>query len=337
MPTIVRQNTSTVISPQFNFQMPLTFSNIHHTKYNPCNDTNNLPVPCNTNNLSNPCNSLSCNNNTLPNPCNSQPCSNTNTIPNPCSSQPCSNTNTTPNPYSSQPCSNTNTITTPNNFGSSNTNTLPNPCSNSSKSNYIFCNSLLGNSHKSFIYNWICTYFLNKIQNVDCNIPKIEIVTTPSVPNSPTTDNPTITTIPIDTTITATSYPPSKDIPNDNTTPGDNTTPNDDIPTSTQQYPIPPCTPTNKFHKHCLPLIHIPKSKPCSLPVTKSHLHIPLRCPPHHVPCSPSYMYFNSLLNPTTDKPNLDLTSNSEKEILLSILERLIFNSNLQSPPSKSK
>ncbi|XP_026804064.1 mucin-2-like [Rhopalosiphum maidis] len=379
VPSTIRQNTSTVISPQFNFQMPLTFSTVHQPKYTP-SDTNISPVPCNTNNLSTPCNSLPGNTNILPNPCNSLP-GNTNTLPNPCNSLP-GNTNILPNPCNSppgitntipNPCNslpgNTNTLPNPCNSLPGNTNTLPNPCNtlpgntntlpntcnsttgnNINNSNYVFCTSLLGNSHKSIIYNWICNYLLNKIQNVNNNTPPIKCISTSTEPNPPVTDNPTVTPIiPTDSTVTSstegttsTEDTPTEDTPTGDTpitevTPKDNSTPNINISTTTL---VPPCTLTTRFHKPCLPPIHhIPKPKPCSLPaVTNSHSHTSLNkhhCPLHHTACPPSHAHFHPLLNPTTYKSNTELTSPQE-EILLKIIKSLISNSNLQSP-SKSK
>uniref|UniRef100_A0A2S2NY97 Uncharacterized protein n=1 Tax=Schizaphis graminum TaxID=13262 RepID=A0A2S2NY97_SCHGA len=359
IPSTIRQNTSTVISPQFNFQMPLTFSTVHQPKYTP-SDTNNLPVSCNTNNLSTPCNTLPGNTNTLPNPCSSPP-DITNTIPNPCNSLP-GNTNTLPNPCNTNtqpgikntlpnPCNtlpgNTNTSTSHDNLKSCNTNTISNPCnsttSNINNSNYVFCTTLLGNSHKSIIFNWICNYLLNKIQNVNNNTPPIKCISTSTESNPPVTDNPTATPIiPTDSTVTSTEgTTPTEDTPTEDTpitedTPKDNTTPNVNIPTTTL---VPPCTLTTRLHKLCLPSIHhIPKPKPCSLPaVTNSHPHISLNkhhCPLHHAACPPSHAYFHPLLNPTTYK-STDLTSPQE-EILLKIIKSLISDSNLQSP-SKSK
>ncbi|XP_060834266.1 mucin-2-like [Rhopalosiphum padi] len=372
IPSTIRQNTSTVISPQFNFQMPLTFSTVHQPKYTP-SDTNNSPVPCNTNNLStHPCNSLPGNTNILPNPCNSPP-GITNTIPNPCNSLP-GNTNTIPNPCNTLPGNtntqpgntniqpdntntqpgNTNTSTSHDNSKSCNTNTISNPCNSTTgisinNSNYVFCTSLLGNSHKSIIYNWICNYLLNKIQNVNNNTPPIKCISTSTEPNPPVTDNPTVTPIiPTDSTVTSTEGTTStEDTPTEDTstgdtpitedTPKDNSTPDVNISTTTL---VPPCTLTTRFHKPCLPPIHhIPKPKPCSLPaVTNSNPHISLNkhhCPLHHAACPPSHAYFHPLLNPTTYKYNTDLTSPQE-EILLKIIKSLISNSNLQSP-SKSK
>jgi len=182
---------------------------------------------------------------------------------------------------------------------------------------------------------------LNKIQNVSCNIPPIELIPTPSEPNLLATENPTVTPIPSDFTVTPTVYSPTEDTPNDNNTPNDNTpndnTPNDNIsndniPISTPRFPIPPCmfTPINKFHTPCLPLIHIPKPKPCSVPVTYSNSHIPLKyCPPNHGSCPPSYPYFNSLFNPTTYKSNTDHTLNPQEEVLLKILKSVISNQNV--------
>ncbi|KAL4091091.1 hypothetical protein QTP88_025831 [Uroleucon formosanum] len=375
IPPIVRQNTSSVFSPLFSFQMPLTFSTIHHSSYLPCNTNNSTAVPCNsipgnTNNLPinfNPSpgisnnlpisfNSLPGNTNNLPIPFTSIP-SNINTLPTPCNSLP-GNTNTLPTPCNSLP-GNKNNSTSPCNSVSGSTKTLPNPCNSvaekANNSNNVLCNSLLGNSHKFIIYNWFCNYLLNKIQNVSGNIPPIELIPTPNEPNYPlTTDNPTVTPIPSDFTVI-----PTEDIPNDNNTPNDNTpndntpndntpndntpndntpndnTSNDNIPISTPQYPIPPCmfTPINKIHTPCLPLIHIPKPKPCSVPMTYSHSHVPLKyCPPNHGSYSPSYAYFNSLFNPTTYRFNADHNLNPQEEILLKILKSVILNPNLRSP-----
>ncbi|XP_022172823.1 uncharacterized protein PB18E9.04c-like [Myzus persicae] len=420
IPTKIRQNTTSIISPLFSFQMPLTFSTIHHSNNLPCN-TNNSPVPCNslpgntntsidfnplpgisnnipisfnsipgntnilpnpcntlpgnTNNLPPPCNSLPCNTNTLPTPCNSLP-GNTNSLPTPCNSlpsnintppTPCNpppgNTNTSPTPCNSLP-GNTNTVHTPCNSLPGNKNTSTNPCNsiagNTNNSNNVLCDSLLGHSHKSIIYNWFCNYFLNKIQNVSCNTPSIEVIPTSSEPyNPPATDNPTETpSVPSDFTVTPTVYSPTEDTPNDNSTPNDNTPndntpndntpndntpndniPNDNIPISTPHYSIPPCTSTsiNKIHSPCLRLIHSTKPKPCSVPVTHPHSHIPLKhCPPNHASCSPSHSHFNSLFNPTTYKSNGYHVLNPQEKILLKLLNSLISNSNLRSP-SRSK
>ncbi|XP_025198247.1 mucin-2-like [Melanaphis sacchari] len=277
IPSTIRQNTSTIISPQFNLQMPLTISTFHDPKYIP----SNVPVVCKN----------------LPKSCNSPP-------------------------------------------------------NDTNNSNYIFCNSLLGSSHKSIVYNWICNSLLNKIQNVNCTVPPIEC-DPPEEPNSSTTVNPTVTPITTDSTVTPTAGTTPTDIttPTDKTTPKDKTTPtvidtttptvidtttptviDTTTPTSTPQYPIPPCT-SNTCHRPCIPLVHIPKPKPkpCSLPVTHLHSHIPLKhYPPlHHASCSPSYAYFNSLFDSTTYKPDENLDSNLQKDILLKILKSLISNSNL--------
>eukprot|EP00102_Acyrthosiphon_pisum_P026091 XP_016663301.1 PREDICTED: type-2 histone deacetylase 1-like isoform X2 [Acyrthosiphon pisum] len=348
IPPTIRQNTSSIISPLFSFQMPLTFSTIHQPNYLPYN-TNNSTVPCNslpgnTNNLPIPFNPLPGISNNLPISFNSIP-GNTNNLPIPFTSTIPGNTNTLPTPCNSLP-GNKNNSTNPCNSVSGSTNTLPNPSNskaeNANNSNNVLCNSLLGNSHKFIIYNWICNYLLNKIQNVS-NIPPIELIPTPSEPNQLATDNSTVTPIPSDFTVTSTVYSPTEDTPNDNNTPNDNTpndntpndnTSNDNIPISTPHYPIPPCmfTPINKIHTPCLPLIHIPKPKPkpCSVPVTYSNSYIPLKyCPPNHGSCSPSYAYFNSLFNPTTYKYNTDHTLNPQEEILLKILKSVISNPNL--------
>jgi len=193
---------------------------------------------------------------------------------------------------------------------------------------------------------------LNKIQNVTYDISSTELIPTPSEPNPPATDNPTVLgPVTSDFTVTPTeditpydNNPPNDNntpnyinTPNDNNTPNydtpDDNTPNNNIPTSTSHYPIPPCifTQISKTHKPCLPLIHSTKSKPCNVPVTYSHSHIPLKYyPPNHVPCSSSYAYFNSLFNPTIYKSNADHTLNPQDEILLKILKSLISNSNLR-------
>jgi len=186
---------------------------------------------------------------------------------------------------------------------------------------------------------------LNKIQNVSCDFPPTELISTPSEPNPPATDNPnTVPPVLSDfTTDTPTEdiTPNDNNPPNDNNTPSDNNTPNYDTPDDntpnnnipTSHCPIPPCifTPISKIHKPCLSLIHSSKPKPCGVPVTYSHhSHIPSKYyPPNHAPCSPSYAYFNSLFNPTIYKSNADHTLNPQDEILLKILKSLISNSNL--------
>jgi len=182
---------------------------------------------------------------------------------------------------------------------------------------------------------------------MNCNTLPPENIPTSSEPNLPVTDNPTTVSV-SESTVTPTIYSPTtEDTPNDNnTTVNDDTptdsiptsTPTNSIPTSTPHCPIEPCilTPKSKIHKPCLPLIHIPKPTPCSLPVTYSHSHIPLKfCPPNHASCPPSHAHFHSIYNPTNNyKSNADITLNSQEEILLKMLKSLISNSNLQSPPT---
>lgn len=73
-PTTVKQNTSSVISPFINFQMPLTFSTVHAAPSQvPCKIITNSPIPCGgnpgsdilTDNYNNPQRDTSCNGNPI--------------------------------------------------------------------------------------------------------------------------------------------------------------------------------------------------------------------------------------------------------------------------------
>lgn len=345
MPHTIRQNTTSVITPLVNFQMPLTFSTIHSPNASPC-ITNNLPVPCN------PQPGII---NNLPISYNTVPAGNINNSPMSSSCNPESNSDN-PNPEveiiknfpsplpgikntnnTHIPCnSNVNIKNVPN---SGNTLTGKNnntsPCNsrldNTNNTSYIFpYHPFSGNSPiKALIHKLLCDFFMKNINGFKCTA-SIDIVSSTPKPCKELIVNSTPPYMSTSIVVTPPNSTPQDDFPP--------STPDYEIITFTTNSPIAtpggdsttPCIypPSRKICKTCnLSPIRVPKPIPCktyNIPHTcKGPLDHPysVHSLNHESSVTPN-ANLNSLFKSKLDKSN-QLPLNKD-EIILKTLETLI-------------